>query len=346
MPSSSFKPGAALSPSNAAVDCVLDTLGPDALNRLMPLHILLDQGGSIRSLGRTLIKVQPSLAGCLGESFFSAFVVRRPDYIDSVGAMFDAEARVLHLSSAEKPEIRFKAVLAPLPDRTGVVLNLSFGISLLETLRAHELTSADFPASDLTVEMLYLLEAKSAAMAESKKLNLRLRNAKDVAEKQAMTDPLTGIGNRRALNAVLDQLTTDQIPFALIRVDLDLFKRVNDTLGHAAGDEVLKHVARLLRETSRTTDLAARVGGDEFVLVCEALTNEQRLTELANGLIARLEEPVAIEGGECRVSASIGIAIADTGQRFAPDDILSDADEALYASKRNGRGCVTFHPSS
>jgi len=104
-------------------------------------------------------------------------------------------------------------------------------------------------------------------MGEVSKMALRLQGAKARAEEQALTDVLTGLGNRRAMERALSTLMQNGGGFALIHLDLDYFKQVNDTLGHAAGDHVLAEVASLLRASVRGADLVARVGGDEFVIL-------------------------------------------------------------------------------
>ena len=233
----------------------------------------------------------------------------------------------------------------PLGPGQGMLVNLSFGIAVAEAVRDHALTDADFAVTDLAIELLYLHEAKSAVMDELNGLNLRLQAARAAAEEQALTDPLTGLANRRALEIALCQAAETVVrggrPFALMHLDLDFFKSVNDTLGHAAGDHVLTEVARVLREETRHEDVIARVGGDEFVLILRGLTDEGKLLALAGRIIARMEEPMSFEGKPCRISGSAGIAISTLYPVQNPDRILSDADLALYASKRGGRGRAT-----
>ncbi|MCR8725065.1 GGDEF domain-containing protein [Frigidibacter sp. SLM-1] len=179
-------------------------------------------------------------------------------------------------------------------------------------------------------------------MAESQKLNERLKEAKREAEAQALTDTLTGLGNRRAMDEALARQLARGESFGLMHLDLDYFKDVNDTLGHAAGDHVLTEVAKVLREVTRAQDVVARVGGDEFVLLIRGVVASEVLMDLGRRLIAGLERPIAWQRRHCRISGSIGITTTDRYPRPDADRMLWDADEALYASKRGGRATVTM----
>ena len=189
--------------------------------------------------------------------------------------------------------------------------------------------------------MLYLVEAKSAAMEASRKLNQRLQGAKLAAEEQAATDMLTGLQNRRAADRILEHRAAERRGFALMH--LDFFKSVNDTKGHAAGDYVLQEVAKVMRAETRKGDMIARVGGDEFMILIENETSKDVLEEIAQRLIVGIEKTIVFEGAACNVSASIGIALNHTGSVLGPDELVQNSDRALYASKAKGRACATFY---
>jgi diguanylate cyclase (GGDEF)-like protein len=162
-------------------------------------------------------------------------------------------------------------------------------------------------------------------------------------------DELTGLPNRRMLRRrARDWQTGGESPDvfrALLHVDLDHFKEVNDTLGHAAGDAVLRHAGTILGTEIRRGAFAARVGGDEFVVVDRTCSSQEEVLALAERLIARLSEPFTVEGQTVRIGASIGIAIDETNGRIPLEQLLLDADLALYESKRRGRGVATrFEP--
>ena len=313
----------------------------DILNALCPLHAVLDETGHIRGVGATLQKLRPD-APMIGRRFLEVFELTRPRAVNSMAGLLGIAGTKLHLQFRDRPHTTMKGIMVPMPDG-GSVVNLSFGISVVDAVSDYALTSADFSATDLTVEMLYLVEAKSAAMEASRTLNLRLQGAMIAAEEQAFTDTLTGLKNRRAMDHILARLTAAGAPFALMHLDLDFFKTVNDTLGHAAGDHVLQHVARIMVEETRDVDTVARVGGDEFVLIIEALQDRRQLSRIAARLIQRIEIPIPFNDQSCEVSASIGIALSNGAPGQEGASLIDDADTALYAAKRAGRACHRFY---
>lgn len=312
------------------------------LDRLCPMFALLDGDGHIVHVGPTLQKLRPKVP-FEGMAFLETFELLRPRTIAGVPELLASSGAKLHLRFRDQPRTALKGLIVPLPGDQGAVVNLSFGISILDAVRDYALTAADFAGTDLAIELLYLVEAKSAAMEASRKLNLQLQGAKIAAEEQAFTDTLTGLKNRRAMDHVLARLLTGATPFALMHLDLDYFKSVNDTLGHAAGDHVLQHVARIMVEETRGDDTVARVGGDEFVLVFNFLQDRERLDSIARRLIDRLEVPIAYNGEECRVSASVGTVLSSQFAAPEASKLLHAADLALYAAKRDGRATHKFY---
>ncbi|GKY88609.1 diguanylate cyclase domain-containing protein [Sinisalibacter aestuarii] len=317
-------------------------LSPDALDALMPMHARVCPDGVIQHAGPTLQKIFPA-GPCIGQPFFALFEPRRPRDTTDFGQICAASGGRLSLRLRDAARTPLIGTAVQLADGRGVLINLSFGIAVIDAVAQFNLTGSDFAATDLTLELLYLVEANAAAMAESRELNERLQGAKVMAEAEAQSDTLTGLANRRALDQVLARQIARARPFALMHLDLDYFKQVNDTLGHAAGDAVLTHVAAILLEETRTGDAVARVGGDEFVLVISGLIDAPRLTALASRLIRRLEEPIGIGAREARISASIGIAVSTGYARPEARIMMHDADVALYASKARGRACFSFH---
>jgi len=311
----------------------------NVLDLICPMHVILDDSGHIMHVGPTLQKLRPD-APLAGRRFLELFELCRPRAVTSMQGLLSAAGVKLHLRLRDTPRTALKGILVPV--NGGAILNLSFGISILDGVRDYALTSADFAATDLTIEMLYLVEAKSAAMEASRKLNQRLQGAMIAAEEQAFTDTLTGLKNRRAMDHILDRLLDAGQDFTLMHLDLDFFKAVNDTMGHAAGDHVLQKVARIMVEETRDEDTVARVGGDEFVLLFSRLLDRAKLETIANRIIAKLENPIPFEDEHCNISASIGTVLSTDYDTPSADKMMADADLALYASKHKGRACHTF----
>lgn len=183
----------------------------------------------------------------------------------------------------------------------------------------------------------------------------RAVGARDAAEAkltyQANHDQLTGVANRSLLmdrlSAAVRQSHSRGEPAAIVFVDLDGFKWVNDTWGHPAGDEVLRVVADRLSALVRPTDTVARVGGDEFVILCSGI-NEERAEQLGYEIRAAVSQPIAIHAGQASVGASVGVLTTNAtslpGEQdtdFIADDLLRHADLAMYQAKRAGGGVQT-----
>ncbi len=312
------------------------------LNALCPMHVVMDSHGVILQVGPTLKKVAQE-TDLLGRKIFDAVEIRRPKGVTSVDGLCKYAGQKLHLVLRDKPTVQLKAVAGVNDENGHVVMNLSFGINVVDAVGVHNLTSADFAPTDLTVEMLYLVEAKTGAMNETRDLINRLQVAKVAAEEQAYTDTLTGLKNRRALDHILARLVLSGDAFALMQMDLDYFKAVNDTLGHAAGDHVLQKAAEIMVDETRSDDIVARVGGDEFVIVLKGMIDPVVVSRIADRIIARLEQPIPFNDDTCKISSSAGTALAKSGERLPVQTLMDDADVALYASKRNGRAQHTIY---
>ncbi|WP_172293456.1 GGDEF domain-containing protein [Pseudoruegeria sp. HB172150] len=316
-------------------------LDVEALDAVMPLAVIIDAAGHIIHAGPTLRKLREGvdLRGC---GFFHLFALRRPRSITDFTDLATRGGGALQLQFLDPPATAFKGLAVPLRDGAGLLINLSFGIGAVEALGVYDLTSADFPPTDLTVEMLYLVEANAAVQGELRGHNRRLQGARVVAEEQAHTDMLTGLRNRREMDMVLERYTRSRDRFSLMHVDLDFFKQVNDAHGHAAGDHVLQEVAAILVEETRESDTVVRAGGDEFVLIFYRLTDRDRLARIATRLLRRLEQPIAFGERICRISGSIGIAVSQDYESPDAEQMLRDADMALYVSKNAGRARYCF----
>ncbi len=158
---------------------------------------------------------------------------------------------------------------------------------------------------------------------------------------QALHDALTGLPNRRALldraETAIARARRSGHLVSVLFLDLDRFKVVNDSLGHEQGDNLLRLAAERMLHSIRESDTLARIGGDEFVILCEDVESVLSITELAARLCTRLDEPFRLGESEAFVGGSIGIAIWDGGEA-TPDDLLRRADTAMYRAKEGGRG--------
>lgn len=193
------------------------------------------------------------------------------------------------------------------------------------------------------------------AMARSIELSIKMlravsseRQARKDAYQQATHDALTGLPNRRM---VLDRLRSaidhpvgdDSLVTAVLFIDIDRFKWINDAHGHAAGDQLLIHVSRILKEAVRHGDLVGRLSGDEFIVITRT-SDRNAASELARRIIARIRQPLKVAGSELSHTVSIGISFAHPGDN--PSSLLENADMAMYRAKALGRGrYASFHSS-
>lgn len=242
--------------------------------------------------------------------------------------------------------------LAPLREMMRKVLLYSMPTAIIGLLlilwMAHRLTkplrqlaqSATQLSANETSEQLHRIDAwyaEAAAISRAlltggQLLQDKFRTLRD----QAQNDALTGLPNRRALQLALDTLMISGEMFAVLALDIDHFKRVNDTYGHDAGDDVLKHLADLLRHSSRQQDLPCRVGGEEFIMLLPGtgVADARRIAERIREAVEQADTPHV-----GRLTLSIGVACrqADTDQA---ETLLKQADEQLYKAKQNGRNRV------
>jgi diguanylate cyclase (GGDEF)-like protein len=169
---------------------------------------------------------------------------------------------------------------------------------------------------------------------------IQRREAEDEAVARSLHDPLTGLANRTLLRDRLDEallsVGRDNRGVAVLMLDLDRFKGINDTFGHDAGDEVLRAVATRLIRSTRDTDTVARVGGDEFVVLLPGLSRHEDANHVAVALHRSVAEPIHVGASWVEVRASIGVAVS--GSRVEADELLKEADLAMYEAKRAGDG--------
>jgi diguanylate cyclase (GGDEF)-like protein len=227
--------------------------------------------------------------------------------------------------------------------RNGIVLAATAGLGFIAVSiwqeRAHGI---GLPLTAAVVPLWMLIAWAAGATAEElRRLDDQLAGHVHELHHRALHDPLTGLANRDLLldrlALALQRAERHHTHIAVLFLDLDNFKLINDSLGHAAGDRLLVEVGHRLTAQLRGTDTAARFGGDEFVLVCEDLNDAQESVQIADRITAALRPPFTIEGRNIAVTASIGIAVP-ASTAHAPDQLLQDADQAMYRAKARGGG--------
>lgn len=188
-----------------------------------------------------------------------------------------------------------------------------------------------------------LAKAIKVANATIKKLESaknKLVKQQDIIYKQAHYDHLTSLANRsllyQRLELLIQESTENSKKFAILFLDLDYFKNINDSLGHDVGDALLVHIAKILLQATRKTDTVARIGGDEFIILLDDVGNDKTIISIAQKLLSTLSQPLKIKEYDLNVTTSIGISIyPEHGSNF--NELLKSADIALYKAKAAGR---------
>jgi diguanylate cyclase (GGDEF)-like protein/PAS domain S-box-containing protein len=175
------------------------------------------------------------------------------------------------------------------------------------------------------------------------------KESEERIRRSANHDFLTDLPNRSLFRERLEHEIKHSartgLPLALLFIDLDLFKEVNDRLGHAAGDQMLQEVAHRINACVRETDTVARLGGDEFIVILTDITRPDHIESIAAEILAELRKPFALDAGAARIACSIGITVYP-GHGASADELVRNADEAMYASKNAGRDRYTFFRST
>jgi diguanylate cyclase (GGDEF)-like protein/PAS domain S-box-containing protein len=251
--------------------------------------------------------------------------------------------------------IELGAVLEAPPDRSAAILKAALGLAPTRARRAKvpedaaaELTGQiegrdghwgvlwlgtmqprEFGAADVD-----FVQALANILADA----IQQRGTEDDIRYQALHDPLTGLPNRVLfMDRLGHALSRPGAEVAVVLLDIDNFKLVNDSLGHSAGDELLMEIAPRLQGALRPSDTIARLGGDEFVVLLEQISHARAATRVAERMVAAFEVPFQLSAGEHFAKASLGIAIADESDSV-PASLVRDADAAMYQAKSNGRG--------
>lgn len=209
------------------------------------------------------------------------------------------------------------------------------------------LLTSKVPLEDIDGNMSGILGAYTD-ITYLRNIEEELENQKNILSYQAYHDELTNLPNRTLFNDRLEHALAEakrnKTKVALLFIDLDHFKEINDSLGHIVGDEILKIIAKRFRNTVRKQDTIARFGGDEFAMLVEDLNEEQDVSNVAQKLLDVLSKPITIKEYELYVSSSIGISIyPDDGE--ITSDVLKYADSAMYKAKNEGRNNFQYYSS-
>ena len=187
------------------------------------------------------------------------------------------------------------------------------------------------------------VEELSRHIAEQERISVQLQESKDHFRHAAFHDTLTNLPNRALLaenlKFVIERARQhEDYQFAVLFLDLDRFKNVNDSLGHSIGDQLLITMARRLESCIREVDMVARLGGDEFAILLDGIPNQAEATNMAHRIQEKLQAPFNLSGHEVFTTTSIGIALSSTGYDH-PENMLRDADTAMYRAKAQGKAC-------
>lgn len=218
-----------------------------------------------------------------------------------------------------------------------------FATAAMAPLAGRFLTSMSDTQIAMGTMLLLLLAALLAASRETRRILLSNLSLSHALHHRAIHDSLVGLVNhgefQRRLAETAERCKIQRRPYGLVFIDLDLFKAVNDRGGHAAGDAMLRQIAGLIESQVRTSDTAARVGGDEFALLLEGC-GEFECTRVAHAVLESIDDfSLEYEGYTFRVGASIGVAFSESGAESATD-LMRSADQACYAAKEGGRNRI------
>ena len=254
---------------------------------------------------------------------------------------FDVILADLHLPDADGLDL-LKNLLEAAPNTPIVVITgLDDDRVALEALK---LGSQDYLVKD-ELQSSVLPRALRYAI-ERHRLVQDLAAARDRERHLATHDSLTGLPNRKLFMDRLELSMAYAIRYqqkiALIFLDLDNFKTINDTLGHPAGDELLRQVSSRLKQVIRASDTLARIGGDEFTTIIQKTAEPQHAALVARKLMAEFSQPYPLDGEKYYVTASMGITICPD-DATTPEELIEKADEAMYRAKQSGRNRFSFH---
>jgi diguanylate cyclase (GGDEF)-like protein/PAS domain S-box-containing protein len=323
---------------------------------LMFALVLLRMAGIVRrneELARRTVALTEENVHRRSEERLSALIKNSSDVICILG-----EDAVVHYASpsvqstfGHSPDALLDRNLVEIVDPDESQRVLAF-VAAISSQPAGERTTAEFRVR-ASGERWCDVEALGVNLLEEQTIAGIVLNLRDISERkafqaklehQAFHDTLTGLPNRalfrnRVAHALASQ-RRDHLPVAVLFLDVDDFKNVNDSLGHAAGDRVLQELGRRLEDCMRPVDTAARLGGDEFAILIHDAESELQSIEIAHRVMDTIAASIALDGRDITIATSIGIAFSDQGMISGSDaeELLRNADAAMYMAKENGKG--------
>ncbi len=222
----------------------------------------------------------------------------------------------------------------------GVGSLLVFTINKRALQKADESIKIAEAEAEKNRELNLTLEQK--VIERTRELQAEMEKTQHMATHDALTDLPNRLMFGQLLNYAIKSAKRYKRRLAVLFIDLDRFKIINDTLGHDAGDQLLQEIAARLKETLRAADVVARLGGDEFVVLIEEFSNEDQIGIVAGRLLSAIIKPITLMGEECRVTASIGISVFPKDAEDEPS-LLKNADMAMYLAKEEGKNNYQFY---
>jgi diguanylate cyclase (GGDEF)-like protein len=304
------------------------------LDAAFPFHLRLDPALRVVGFGRSLPMLFPGV--CIGDEV-NAHAWASPIREALQAEHFQVQPGRAVVLLSRSTEVRLRCQVFGLDDGTIMLLGTPW-LGSLDDLDRTGLTLGDFAEHDPTPDFMFVFQSQLTALNDARRLADRLRRLESERRHQALHDPLTGVGNRRLFTENLER----NLPGAcLVIVDVDDFKEVNDTFGHPMGDAVLCAVAQRLRSLTSGEDTIARLGGDEFAVLLAGNDPAARSVVLAHGIVEAMRKPVRLDGSSVSVSVSVGAV-----PHGDPSVLARNADVALYAAKRGGRGRAVLFDAS
>ena len=320
-----------------------------------PKPITLDQaisgdfeGDPVRLDGRLLEEQkapdQTTLLVSAGDAVFAAVLPAESKQRSLAGLQSGSRIRLTGICviSETRPSRHFR-----LPKAFQILLRSPADVVVLETPSWRTLAHALLLLAIVLAGMLMVLIWVVALRRQVAQQTGLLRQSEERFRHLALHDPLTGLATRLLLtdrlNIAVEMANRHELCMALLMLDIDRFKQINDSYGHAAGDRVLQVTTNRLSNAVRKSDTVARMGGDEFVVLLSDLRDSQAAEQIAAALVETLAVPIAIDGKDILVSVSIGVCALQAGEVNA-DELLKNADAALYQAKAKGRGCFQVSP--